>query len=217
MTNRKGYSGLVSPGPYRLTSTELLETLENWENLMNFRVKLIACGGTALTLLNIKESTKDIDFLVPDVPEYERVMRFLKRIGYVEKGGGLGHPDDPNFLYQFWSGSRVFTTELLDSPLMEGKHIFIKKWRHIYLGALNLIDLIITKIFRGTSVDIDDCTAVFATEQVEPPGLLHRYVEAASYDVNPGRMIDNFLAFATHLASKGLVDAQFVEQAKSHR
>jgi len=30
---------------------------------MNFRVHLIACGGTALTLLNIKESTKDITLL----------------------------------------------------------------------------------------------------------------------------------------------------------
>ena len=59
---------------YRIDSAELLDTLDNWESLMNFRVHLIACGGTALTLLNIKSSTKDIDFIVPETNEYERSL-----------------------------------------------------------------------------------------------------------------------------------------------
>jgi hypothetical protein len=50
---------------YRLTGDKLLETLENWDALLNFPVHLIGCGGTALTLLGIKESTKDIDLIVP--------------------------------------------------------------------------------------------------------------------------------------------------------
>lgn len=207
---------LGSPVTYRLTRTELLETLENWDSLMNFRVRLIACGGTALTLLNIKESTKDVDFLVPNVREHQRLMRFLKDIGYEEKGGGLGHSDDPYFLYQFWSGNRVFMTELEESPLLEGNHIFIHQWSHIYLGALNLIDLIITKIFRATSVDMDDCAAVLATGRVDLTELLERYVDAANYDVNPERMMQNFLAFATDMASRGLVDGRFVDQVESH-
>ena len=94
-------------------------------------MNLIGCGGTALTLLEIKESTKDIDMIVPVQNEYERLMKFLQSIGYQEKGNGLAHPDDPNFLYQFWNGNRVFTTELLDSPLEQDKNILIKKWRHI--------------------------------------------------------------------------------------
>ena len=59
---------------YRIDSAELLDTLDNWESLMNFRVHLIACGGTALTLLNIKSSTKAIDFIVPETNEYERSL-----------------------------------------------------------------------------------------------------------------------------------------------
>ncbi len=47
---------MTSPGPYRLTGDKMLQTIENWDRLMNFRVQLIACGGTALTLLKIKES-----------------------------------------------------------------------------------------------------------------------------------------------------------------
>ena len=182
---------------------------------MSFRVELVACGGTALTLLNLKESTKDVDFIVPVVNQYERLIKFLKAIGYTEKGGGWAHPDDPLFLYQLWPGSRVFTTDLLDSPLEKEKHIPIKEWRHIYLGALNLLDLIITKVFRGTSVDMDDCITVFGTGGVDPEELLDRYVKTASYDLNPHKMMQHFKMFADQLALKDLVGDEFVDKIKS--
>ena len=206
---------MTSPGPYRLTGNKMLQTIENWDRLLNFRVQLIACGGTALTLLKIKESTKDIDLIVPVTDEYKKLMKFVKSIGYQEKGGGLAHPDDPHFLYQFWHGSRVFTTDLLNSPLETGKHILIKELRHIYLGALNLIDLIITKMFRGAGVDLDDCIAVFETGQVDAEELFERYSKAARYDLNPDKMMQNFIFFVDELASRRLVIDEFVEKVKS--
>ena len=112
---------------YRLSANDLLDTLDNWNSLMNFRVRLIGCGGTALTLLKIKDSTRDIDFTVPMQKEYDRLMKFLGDLGYEEKGGGLAHDDDPNFIYQFWCGNKVFSTDLLDSPLDPGNHILIKR------------------------------------------------------------------------------------------
>jgi hypothetical protein len=207
---------MPSPGLYRLTSDKLLETLETWDSLMNSRVRLIACGGTALTLLNIKESTKDVDFVVPVAAEYKRLMRFLSDMGYREKAGGLEHSDDPYFLYQFWTGNRVFTTDLVNSPLETGKHIPIKEWPHIYLGALNLVDLIITKMFRGTGVDVDDCLAVFETGRVDADELLEKYAEASSFDLNPDKMMQNFIVFVDRLASKDLVSAEFMEKAGSY-
>ena len=57
---------------YRLSGDDLMSTLDNWNSLMNFKVHLIACGGTAMTLLDIKDSTKDIDFVVPKENEYKR-------------------------------------------------------------------------------------------------------------------------------------------------
>ena len=206
---------MATTSPYRLTGSKLLQTIDNWDSLMNFRAQLIACGGTALTLLNLKESTKDIDFIVPVITEYEKLMKFLKAIGYTQKGGGLAHRDDPLFLYQFWFGSRVFTTDLLASPLKKGNHIPIKEGRHIYLGALNLLDLIITKVFRGTSVDMDDCMTVFEAGEVDPDELLDRYMETASYDLDPHHMMQNLKMFADRLASKDLVGAEFVEKVKS--
>ena len=208
---------MVTASKYRITGRELIQTIDNWEHLINFKVNLIGCGGTALTLLEIKDSTKDIDFIVPVVKEYERLMKFLQSLGYKEKGGGLAHPDDPYFLYQFWVGNRVFTTDLLDPPLDPGKNIPIKKWRHIYLGALNLQDLIITKMFRGMQVDVDDCVAVFAISEIDPEELLKRYAETAKYDLNPEKMIQNFNVFAEALLEKGVVTHGFLKKVAAYK
>ena len=199
---------------YRLGANDLLDTLDNWNSLMNFRVRLIACGGTALTLLKIKDSTKDIDFTVPMQKEYDRLMKFLRDLGYEEKGGGLAHDDDPNFIYQFWYGNKVFTTDLLDSPLDPGKHILIKRWSHIYLGALNLTDLIITKMVRGTPVDRKDCIEAFATGKVNAEKLLERYSEAARYDLNPRKVMKNFVYLVEDLHELKLASDEFLEKAR---
>lgn len=202
-------------GEYRISDSDLLNTLDNWDNLMDFRVRLIACGGTALTLLKIKDSTKDIDFIVPEENEYDRLMKFLKALNYRDRGGGLAHEDDPNFIYQFWRGNRVFTTDLLDSPLEAGKHILIKKWTHIYLGVLNLIDLIITKMFRGTPVDREDCIAVFATGQVNAEELLEKYSEAGRYDLNPEKVMQNLVYLAEGLSEQQLINDEFYKKIRS--
>jgi len=206
---------MASTKKYRLTGDDLMLTLDNWDSLMNFSTRLIACGGTAMTLLNIKDSTKDIDFVVPVENEYKRLMKFLKQIGYYDGGGGLQHPDDPNFIYQFWSGNQVFTTNLLDPILDQGKHIVVKKWRYIYLGAINLMDLIITKMFRGTSVDISDCIAVFTTGEIYAEQLLVRYRKTAKYDLNPGKVMKNFIYFIEKLFEKQMVADEFFKKVKS--
>ena len=208
---------MVTAHKYRITGRELIQTIDNWERLINFNVNLIGCGGTALTLLKIKDSTKDIDFIVPLSKEYERLMKFLRSLGYEERASGLAHPDDPNFLYQFWVGNRVFTTDLLDSPLKPGKNIPIKKWVHIYLGALNIQDIIITKMFRGIQVDVDDCVAAFAASKIDPEALLKRYAEAAKYDLNPEKMIQNFIVFAETLVEKGLVTHSFLKKIIAYK
>ena len=206
---------MVRSNRYRISGIDLLDTLENWESLMNFRIRLIACGGTALTLLNIKESTKDIVFIVPVKNEYDKLMKFLKALNYCYKGNGLAHEDDPNFIYQFWCGNRVFTTDLLESPLIENNHILINRWSHIYLGALNLTDLIITKMFRGTPADREDCVAAFATGQVKAENLFERYSEAARYDLNPEKVLQNFGYLAEGLHAEQLINDDFYQKVRS--
>ena len=68
---------------YRVLADELTETLGAWDELIPGRekIRMIACGGTALTLLGYKESTKDVDFLLPDKGEYEPACEIPRRGG----------------------------------------------------------------------------------------------------------------------------------------
>jgi uncharacterized protein (DUF433 family) len=86
-----------------------------------------------------------------------------------------------------------------------------------YLGALNLQDLIITKIFRGTRVDVVDCVAAFAAYAISPEELLKRYAEAAKYDLNPEKMIQNFIIFTEALLEKGKVPDDFLNKVAAHK
>lgn len=49
---------------YRLNKQKLLDILEQWNRFLKRKVHLIACGGTAMTLLDVKASTKDVDRFV---------------------------------------------------------------------------------------------------------------------------------------------------------
>ena len=66
---------------YRLNKGRLLEILGEWNRFLKRKVHLIACGGTAITLMGVKPSTKDVDFMVPHVKEHEYLTKQLKTLG----------------------------------------------------------------------------------------------------------------------------------------
>jgi len=99
--------------------------------------------------------------------------------------------------------------------LKENNHILINRWSHIYLGALNLTDLIITKMFRGTPADREDCIAAFAQRQVDAEKLLDRYSEAARYDLNPEKVLQNFGYLSEGLHEAQLINDKFYQKVRS--
>jgi len=50
---------------YRLDKDRLLDIMGEWNRFLKRKVHLIACGGTAMTLIGVKPSTKDVDFIAP--------------------------------------------------------------------------------------------------------------------------------------------------------
>ena len=182
---------------YRLTANELKQTLASWDTLFPGRgkVHLIACGGTALSLLGYKESTKDVDFLVPNEKEYERLVKFLIRAGYERvTGEGWKRPGEA-IQYDLYPGKRVFQTELIDSPLEGNGHRKLWEGKKIYLGVLNAVDLMITKLFRGTEQDVEDCLTLLEHEALSLQALEARYRETARYEVSEERVIKNLEHF----------------------
>lgn len=55
----------------RIDKETLLRTLSLWNGYLKRKVHLIACGGTALTLMDLKESTKVVDLIIPSDKEYK--------------------------------------------------------------------------------------------------------------------------------------------------
>jgi hypothetical protein len=80
------------------------------------------------------------------------LTELLKRLGYKQVRGN-GWARGGGFVFDLFKGKSIHTTDLLESPLEDGGNYKIKEFSYIYLGVLNYYDLIISKLFRGDSVD----------------------------------------------------------------
>ena len=188
---------------YRIDKQGLLDKISVWDSFLKRKVHLIACGGTALTLLGVKASTKDIDLIVPDLTEYKYLINNLKQLGY-KSASGWGWTRGDGFIFDLFRGKKVHTTELLDSPLDKGNHILIKEFSHIYLGVLNYYDLIIVKLFRATTVDIEDCLSLMKDkrQEIDLDLIEKRFRETASFDVSEDKVNDNWEHFLKMIKKK---------------
>jgi hypothetical protein len=190
---------------YRIDKQGLLNTLSGWDGFLKKKIHLIACGGTAMTLLGVKASTKDIDLIVPRADEYEHLVNVLKQLGY-KQATGSGWSRNDGFIFDLFKGKCVHTTELLESPLEEGKHMLLNEFNHIYLGVLNYYDIMISKLFRGTPVDHEDCLALLkkAGNAIDFQQLEARFKQTASYDVSENKVNKNLEHFVRLAKKEGL-------------
>ena len=182
---------------YRLNKQALFEILGQWNGFVKRKIHLIACGGTALTLLDIKPSTKDVDFIVPVELEYKYLIRTLKDLGYRQTTGHGWQKKEDVFIFDLFPGKRIHTTDLLESPLKEGRHTLLKEFSHFYVGVLNDYDLISSKLFRGSSVDFDDCLMLMKAHEnmIDIAQLELHLKELAQYDISEDRILGNFTIF----------------------
>lgn len=186
-----------------------MDELSVWDGYLKRKVHLIACDGTAMTLLDVKESTKDIDLLIPNEAEYDYLIRILKQLGY-KSVTGWGWARGDGFIFELFRGKKVHTTEVLESPLQKGNHILIKEFNLIYLGALNHYGLIISKLFRGAAIDIEYCLALIRAKkkEINIRFLKRRFHQTASFDVSEEKVNKNFAHFLSILKKEGLYDKQ---------
>ena len=183
---------------YRLNKDELLDNLRAWNNVLRRKVHLIACGGTAMTLLGVKPSTKDVDFMVPNIGEYNYLIKQLAAMGYTQTTGFGWKRQGEAFHFDIFRGNSIHTTGLLESPLEAGRNRPLAEFSHLYIGILNDYDLISSKLMRGTRVDYEDCVmlATAHMDELDLERLAAHFHEMISYDVAEERLrpnIDYFL------------------------
>jgi len=192
---------------YRLNKSSLIDILQNWNHFLRRRVRLVACGGTAMTLIGVKESTKDIDFIVPDHKEYAYLLSVLADLEYKPITAAGWKKEGDVFVFDLFRGNKIHTTELLESPLAAGRNQEIKRFSHLYVGVLNFYDLISSKIFRGSTADIDDCTQLYRAKsgEIDIQTLTDHYREMVSYDTSEARIAVQIDHFVEHLREEGLL------------
>jgi hypothetical protein len=192
---------------YRLTSKELIDALTGWNAFLRRKIRLIACGGTALTLLGIKPSTKDVDFMVPEEAEYDYLIKTIKELGYKQQAGSGWSREGELYIFDLFRGNNIHTTELLESPLEEGNNVLVLELSHIYIGALNYYDLIISKLFRGETVDMDDCISLVKArkDQIDIDFLKDRFIKTVKYEIAAERVTANLEHFFKKLKKEGLL------------
>jgi len=64
-------------------------------------------------------------------------------------------------------------------------------------------------------VDVQDCLEVFIKTEIDPYALYMNYKETAGYDINPDKVMKNFILFAEKLYSKGFVSDDFLKKVMS--
>jgi len=127
-----------------LNAKNLMEFLEIVDKELKELVELTAVGGTAMTLLELKDSTIDIDFDV----ETKHVETFRKTLESLSHG----------YKIDLFHGGMVFSQQLPRDWV--DKRIPIKRgFTNIRLYALHPIDIVASKVGRLNDRDIDDIRA----------------------------------------------------------
>ena len=159
------------------TNKEDLETFLQLIANLNTEITLFAIGGTAMLLKNIKESTKDIDFIT--TLDYKTINQLFKKAGLKEQNSSQ--------LCNIWYLDNIRIDLFYDNFIMGVK--FPKDWINqsehlrnigkIRLYILNWYDIIITKIARSEERDIEDILAIMRVQKLNLSFLKNRYYQIA--------------------------------------
>jgi len=144
---------------------------------LNEPLELFAIGGTAMVLKNIKESTKDIDFMTEE--SYEKIKRLFKLAGLKE--------ESTDKVCNIWRLNNLRIDIFYDGFIMgipfpddwKEKSEKIRKIGKITLYILNWYDIIITKISRSEKRDIEDILAIIKIQKLNFELLKERYFSIA--------------------------------------
>lgn len=170
----------------RSTINRSLKDLENFLQLLadlDEKIELYAMGGTAMVLSNIKEATKDIDFLTTE--RQETIRKLFTLAGLKEK--------DSSKLCNIWYLGDIRVDMFYDEFIMgislpddwKEKSEHLRDIGELKLFILNWEDIIITKISRSEQRDIEDALDIIKAKNIDFKELKKRYYKLAEVSIIP--------------------------------
>lgn len=137
----------------RVTKSKLLSILEPFDEQLRHKILLIAVGGTAMTLLGVKASTKDVDFNIPNRTDYNEFHRLYKRIA-------------PGVEIDHWGSNLVFS-EVLPTDYIDKASDYKTSFKNIKLKILHPLDIVCSKISRSSDADMEDIETCIKTYKLK--------------------------------------------------
>lgn len=194
-----------------VTKGILLDLLKDIDPYLKEKVYLIAVGGTALTLLDIKHSTLDMDFNLPREKDSRAIRRLFTELGF-EKINESKWISPNNLVIDLYDRDYIFCVQLIEDSIHNSK--LIQEYRHITLKTLNLYDIIITKLARLENKDIDDIIEIFKKCEIDPKKLFQRYRETMKISL-VAHPKENIMELFQLLESKNIVKTnELIEEIK---
>jgi len=154
-----------------IDANELFELIRSISKYIEKEIKMYALGGTALTILKLKKSTRDIDINIESSREYEYICKIFEQLGFERISTGWMTQEGLKF--DIFHGSNIMGTELLENCITNAK--FIDAFGNIKLFTLPLEDIIISKLARGDLRDFNDIKAILESEDINLNALTQRY------------------------------------------
>ena len=156
-----------------IDAEELFELINSISKFVEIKINFYALGGTALTILNIKKSTRDIDINIESRKEYNYICKIFEELDFQRQG--IRWLSQEGLAFDMFYGSNIMGTELLENSISKSR--FIKSFGKIKLHTLPLEDIIISKLARGDSRDFDDIKRILETNKININNLVRRYKE----------------------------------------
>jgi len=165
--------------PKQNTKKELLALFKSIDTKIKSKAIIVSIGGTALTLLGYKDFSYDLDLIITDA---ENPEEFYNAYYATINELGLSQGEHPPFT--------AFDMSLLEIKDYLKKSDFFKslKFKRITLCTMNIMDIIISKNFRGFPRDKEDIVLIMNSHRISRQALQARYLELLkqqAYDVRP--------------------------------
>ena len=155
-----------------INAEKLFELLGSISGFVDKKVRMYTLGGTALTILGVKNSTLDIDINIESEKEYKYVCNLFEKIGF-ERSGDIRWINQEGLAFDLFHSSSILGTDLLDDCLKKSR--YIKSFGNIELYTLSLYDITISKLARGDPRDFDDIKSII--KKIDIKILVKRYKE----------------------------------------
>ncbi len=179
------------------TKIELIAFIQNLDYFLDKPITIVAVGGTALTLLDIKSSTRDIDFIIAS-KESIILLNVFKLLGF-KKIGEMRWLTADGIIIDLYLDDYIVNVKLIE-PSKE-KSTVLREFEHISLRVLNYYDICITKINRGDARDFEDIKYILEKTNIQLSVLIRKFILTMDYSEseNPKFKLHEFVNFVKKL------------------